>query len=101
MPSYTNQLTKVGATKRFFLTAYKDGVAWTLTAGTVLLYLWKPDGTVVGPYAATIADNTAEYTTGISVHDTVGDWSLQWYVSVAGVVQWSDEDTYTVGRAAA
>lgn len=101
MPSYVDQTTKVGATKRFDLSAYKDEAAWTLTGGTVNLYLRKPDDTVLGPYVATISGSTATYTTGTSVHDTVGDWKCQWYISVGGVVQWSDEETYTVGRAAA
>ncbi len=76
----------VGDTVDFRLLASKNGTAWDMTGGAVSLYLQRPDGTVLGPFAATISTSQADYTADVTNVDVPGGWTRQWKVSVAGVV---------------
>jgi len=86
--AFTDQPLVVGDTADFTLYAKKDGVVWDISGGTVLLYLRKPDGTVLSAFTATIsngAGGVAHYQVADTVLDTAGDWARQWKIEKSGV----------------
>lgn len=102
--AFVDQPIVVGDTIDFTLAARKDGAIWDITGAAVLLYLTKPDGTVLAPLTATISDGpagAAHYQTLTTTLDTEGDWVRQWRVEKTGVVLWSGEIEFQVRHAAA
>ena len=103
MPFLPPQKIVVGSTPDFTLNAQKDSVVWDITGGTILLYLIKPDGTVLGPYTATITSGIggiAHYQVATTVLNIRGSWYKQWKVTVSSIVMWSEQIPFTVYRAA-
>lgn len=99
MSTYIPQKIVVGDTIDFTLSAKKNGSAWNITDGSVLLYLVKPDATVLGPYTATLsspATGGAHYAVDTDVIDQSGDWLRQWKVSAGGETLWSQEISFPV-----
>jgi len=99
MSTYTPQKIVVGDTIDFTLAAKKNGSAWNITGGSVLLYLVKPDATVLGPFDATLSSPTtggAHYAVDTDVIDQSGDWVRQWKVSAEGITLWSQEIGFPV-----
>lgn len=85
---FTDQPIVVGSTIDFTLNAKKDGVVWDITGATVLLYLRKPNGTVLDAFTATVSNGPggiAHYQVADTVLNTEGDWARQWKVEKSGV----------------
>jgi hypothetical protein len=85
------EIVYVGTTKRFRLTATRDGSTWDLTSATVKLLLEDPSGTVT-EYAATVSNPTAgvaEYTNLAALFTTSNDgaWEKAWKITDGGTVE--------------
>jgi hypothetical protein len=92
---YVEQPIVVGNEVDFTLYARKDGEDWTLTGGTVTLYLRDPDGNV-SSYNATISGTTAHYQADDTVLDEAGDWRRKWRATVGGITLTSDWIEFSV-----
>ncbi len=72
-----------GTTKRWALTALKDGAAWNLTGATVTLILRRPDGTETTYSAAGFVGANARYHDNAAADlpvAAVGLWTRAWNV---------------------
>lgn len=88
----------IGSTYRFRLTATKDGTTWDLTTATVVLYLKKPDGTVLTKSASILSGpaGTAYFDCATTDLDTAGLWSRSWKVTDGSVVVESEPVLFLV-----
>lgn len=102
--AYSDQNFQVGGTYTWTLNAQKTGETWNITGATVTISFRKPNDTVAGTFTATLSNpsgGVATYTNSATLLSVPGTWIRQWKVSVGGVVAWSDEEQFEVGRIAA
>lgn len=88
-----------GSTQTLRLTATRDGSPLDLTAATVTLYLFDPDGVRDAGHAVTVTDGpggVAEYTTLTTDLPAAGTWQRQWRVVAAGLTLWSRRRPFEV-----
>ena len=93
----------MGGTYYWKLTATKDGAVWDLTGATITITFFTPSGTTK-EYAAAIlvaANGTAFYVNPTATFDAKGPWSVSWQVTQSGVIQETQEDSFTVYRSLA
>ena len=74
---YTEQTYTIGSTEIFQLRAYKNGLLWDLTGGTVLFKIAKPDQTIIVISAFTIYNGGAM--AGWTVIGPVSSLTSQWF----------------------
>ena len=102
MPTYLEQPVVVGGTPDFTLYARKNGVTWNITGGTVLLYLWDPDGNAAAgsPFTCTVSSGSggiAQYqVTDDTIIDAAGEWTKQWHVTVGSLKLPSEKERFEV-----
>lgn len=83
------------------LNAQALGITWDLSLATILLYLTQPDGTVDGPFTATVTDGEggiASYTPTTTLFDLPGEGFIQWKITIGTLVKWSDKISFTIKR---
>lgn len=82
------QIFFVGDANAYQIQPLLDGAPWTLTGGTVTLFLLPPGGTALQK-SATISGTQATYTDEPSSLTTAGTWLRWWTITVGSITKTS------------